>query len=638
MPAAEPLRVRLREPGAPPGAPGREVALPGGPRATVRELAELASSALRSPAAGAPAPAPGDRRSAPGPAAAPEASSSGGGLADAEPSAAPAGPADLQSAAARAPAAADQQPPPVRLLVRGRELRDAGAALGDCGVVDGDAVVVLPRRQGRGGRAGGGAEPHGPRRVLAREQECASAWQIMEVTERLAAEKGAGDEFGAGREDGLRRPGDFSSRIGSRGDLRSMMGAIARAYGIDADGLEGGGLDLAFPLPGAADDDDDDGAEDDDADDAEAEPAEPDEAAVRQLQEMGFAEALCRKALQLRRNHVPAAAEWLLAHADDPAAAAPLTPEELRQLAGPSRRDRRRRLRRQFAYNLRQEADPEALHQLMEMGFEDDQARRALRASANNVELACQMLLSNAALPPLAAAGGPGDAAAAASAPDDRPLADAVAAADQAHWLLAEVRDELEFEGESLIWSDPGGEGAYGPGLRQGTDRPRQTATPTATPPGCPRASCGSWPAWRPGPRAGPAGSTPPPRTRRRTKRRRRRCGSRPSGRWRRCGRCWRTRRRASTARASPPTPPWGPPSPASAASSASTPPTPRRTRRRRRRRTRRRWRRAEGRALLGRRRRLFPLSPGGGPGHGGGGRRGEGRFGFGGLLPSVLA
>ena len=470
MPAAEPLRVRLREPGAPPGAPGREVALPGGPRATVRELAELARSALRSPAAGPPAPAPGDRHSAPGPAggpagAAPEAateeegapSPGGGGLADAEPSAVPADPshgpdergATIQKLARELLARREGPEAPPRLLVRGRELRDAGAALGDCGVVDGDDLVVLPRRQGRGARAGGGAEAHGSRRVLAREQECASAWQIMEVTERLAAEKGTGDEFGAGREDGLRRPGDFSSRIGSRGDLRSMMGAIARAYGIDADGLEGGGLDLAFPLPGAADDDD--GAEDDDADDVEAEPAEPDEAAVRQLQEMGFAEALCRKALQLRRNHVPAAAEWLLAHADDPAAAAPLTPEELRQLAGPSRRDRRRRLRRQFAYNLRQEADPEALHQLMEMGFEDDQARRALRAAANNVELACQMLLSNAPLPPLAAADGPGDAPAAASAPDDRPLADAVAAADQAHWLLAEVRDELEFDGESLI-------------------------------------------------------------------------------------------------------------------------------------------------------------------------------------------
>lgn len=49
-----------------------------------------------------------------------------------------------------------------------------------------------------------------------------------------------------------------------------------------------------------------------------------DSAALAELMEMGFPEALCRNALLWGRNSLQPALEWLLQHAEDPAAAEPL--------------------------------------------------------------------------------------------------------------------------------------------------------------------------------------------------------------------------------------------------------------------------------------------------------------------------
>ncbi len=59
---------------------------------------------------------------------------------------------------------------------------------------------------------------------------------------------------------------------------------------------------------------------------------EPDPEAAQQLAEMGFGEAVVRKALLLHRNGLEAALNWLLQHGEDPAAAEPLTEEQLQQV------------------------------------------------------------------------------------------------------------------------------------------------------------------------------------------------------------------------------------------------------------------------------------------------------------------
>ena len=120
---------------------------------------------------------------------------------------------------------------------------------------------------------------------------------------------------------------------------------------------------------------------------------EPDASAIAQLQDMGFPSLLARKALQLRGGSVPGATEWLLSHADDSDAGAPLTDEELRRIAGPSQDRVRRAARRRVAATRRQVADVDSVEHLVEMGFDETLARRALRRTGNRVEMACQLLL-----------------------------------------------------------------------------------------------------------------------------------------------------------------------------------------------------------------------------------------------------
>ncbi|MEW5311453.1 MAG: hypothetical protein WDW38_003168 [Sanguina aurantia] len=138
---------------------------------------------------------------------------------------------------------------------------------------------------------------------------------------------------------------------------------------------------------------------------------QPPAAALAQLTEMGFAEQLSRNALQLQRNNVAAALDWLLQHGEEPGAAEPLSEERLQQIYGrPARAPA--------------PSETDMVQQLVEMGFTGDQSEAALRRY-RDIDLALAHLLRRsgvdlpnaAAAPPSAAT-----AAAAAAAAGARPL------------------------------------------------------------------------------------------------------------------------------------------------------------------------------------------------------------------------
>ncbi|GIL46979.1 hypothetical protein Vafri_3835 [Volvox africanus] len=105
---------------------------------------------------------------------------------------------------------------------------------------------------------------------------------------------------------------------------------------------------------------------------------EPDAQAAAQLGEMGFGEAVVRKALLLHRNDMEAALNWLLQHGDDPAAAEPLTDEQLRQIYSRGPRG--------------PPSEPELVEQLVAMGFDRNQSTDALRRF-RNMDMALAFLL-----------------------------------------------------------------------------------------------------------------------------------------------------------------------------------------------------------------------------------------------------
>ena len=61
-------------------------------------------------------------------------------------------------------------------------------------------------------------------------------------------------------------------------------------------------------------------------------PPEPDPAHLQQISDMGFTDAVARKALILSRNRVAEAIEWLLMHSEDADVEAPVTQEQLRRV------------------------------------------------------------------------------------------------------------------------------------------------------------------------------------------------------------------------------------------------------------------------------------------------------------------
>jgi len=102
--------------------------------------------------------------------------------------------------------------------------------------------------------------------------------------------------------------------------------------------------------------------------------------ALQGLLEMGFPVARAHKALLLNGMNVRATMEWLFTHADDEDVDSPLTEEE-----------RRRVVERARNFSV----DSEAVRQLSEMGFNEEEVTRALEYSGNDQEVALSWLIGD---------------------------------------------------------------------------------------------------------------------------------------------------------------------------------------------------------------------------------------------------
>ncbi|KAG8447500.1 hypothetical protein GDO86_014848 [Hymenochirus boettgeri] len=137
-----------------------------------------------------------------------------------------------------------------------------------------------------------------------------------------------------------------------------------------------------------------------------------DEIALRQLTEMGFPESRAAKALRLNHMSVTQAMEWLIEHADDPTADAPLPCENSEEAAGglaegdsgekatlgASAEDPKDELTEIFKKIRRKREfrpDPRAVIALMEMGFDEKEVIDALRVNNNQQDAACEWLLGD---------------------------------------------------------------------------------------------------------------------------------------------------------------------------------------------------------------------------------------------------
>ncbi|XP_017748492.1 PREDICTED: ubiquitin-associated domain-containing protein 1 [Rhinopithecus bieti] len=137
-----------------------------------------------------------------------------------------------------------------------------------------------------------------------------------------------------------------------------------------------------------------------------------DEAALRQLTEMGFPENRATKALQLNHMSVPQAMEWLIEHAEDPTIDTPLpgqapsgaegaaaaTPEAATGASTTEEEEARDELTEIFKKIRRKRefrADARAVISLMEMGFDEKEVIDALRVNNNQQNAACEWLLGD---------------------------------------------------------------------------------------------------------------------------------------------------------------------------------------------------------------------------------------------------
>uniref|UniRef100_A0A8B9YL64 UBA domain containing 1 n=1 Tax=Bos mutus grunniens TaxID=30521 RepID=A0A8B9YL64_BOSMU len=132
-----------------------------------------------------------------------------------------------------------------------------------------------------------------------------------------------------------------------------------------------------------------------------------DEAALRQLTEMGFPETRAAKALRLNHMSVPQAMEWLIEHADDPTIDTPLpgpssqgeAGAEAAPAAGTSEEEEARDELTEIFKKIRRKrefrADARAVISLMEMGFDEKEVIDALRVSNNQQNAACEWLLGD---------------------------------------------------------------------------------------------------------------------------------------------------------------------------------------------------------------------------------------------------
>lgn len=135
-----------------------------------------------------------------------------------------------------------------------------------------------------------------------------------------------------------------------------------------------------------------------------------DEAALRQLTEMGFPESRASKALRLNHMSVPQAMEWLIEHAEDPAIDTPLPGQAAPAAAGATaatseaeagaaegdeERDELTEIFKKIRRKREFRADARAVISLMEMGFDEKEVIDALRVSNNQQNAACEWLLGD---------------------------------------------------------------------------------------------------------------------------------------------------------------------------------------------------------------------------------------------------
>ncbi|XP_038638091.1 ubiquitin-associated domain-containing protein 1 isoform X1 [Scyliorhinus canicula] len=133
-----------------------------------------------------------------------------------------------------------------------------------------------------------------------------------------------------------------------------------------------------------------------------------DEAALRQLTEMGFPESRAVKALRLNHMSVTQAMEWLIEHAEDPTIDAPLPgdviaggsrvapkdskPEAVSEIAKQDElTDIFKKIRRKREFR----PESRAMIALMEMGFDEKEVIDALRVNNNQQDAACEWLLGD---------------------------------------------------------------------------------------------------------------------------------------------------------------------------------------------------------------------------------------------------
>lgn len=180
--------------------------------------------------------------------------------------------------------------------------------------------------------------------------------------------------------------------------------------------------------------------EEEEGEEGDIQPPEPSAGHMAQLADMGFSEALARKALQLTRDNVELALEWLLQHGEEPGSADPPTQEQLRAVYG-----RRRRRAAGAAAGAGAAAAAGApveavLSQLTDMGFEAAAAQQALARVGPNLDLAVTLLLGQGLSAAMASARGSGD-----DSRDEEPAAaagDAAAAAADGAAAEAAQHDE----------------------------------------------------------------------------------------------------------------------------------------------------------------------------------------------------
>lgn len=112
---------------------------------------------------------------------------------------------------------------------------------------------------------------------------------------------------------------------------------------------------------------------------------------LKKLTDMGFEEQRSRKALIICKMSPMHAMEWLLQHENDEDIDIPLTPAELSSFSIETRPKRKRAAGKKKEFV----ANPRAVSNLKEMGFEEKDILEALKYSTNNQERALDWLLGD---------------------------------------------------------------------------------------------------------------------------------------------------------------------------------------------------------------------------------------------------